>query len=280
MLDCAPAPADLREQAAFRYVHGAIEDGDALNRAFEGVDRCVHLAGASVTVDPRGQAADKIDAFAAGHGRLFDAAVAAGTAVVYASSAAVYGETSGGLIDEDAPTRPVNAHGMDKLAAERTARQNFDRHGLPSIGLRMFNVYGAGQSVRSPYCGVVRLFADRILNGGTAKIFAGGRQVRDFLYIDDAVRFLKTVVEAPLAGAGVVNVCSGIGVTVLDVVRALERATGRKLAVEAVPAGGGVTSSVGNPAKARTLYGFAAETDFDTGVHLVVQALTAGRTDA
>lgn len=116
--------------------------------------------------------------------------------IVYASTAAIYGDCSAGPLCEQRPAAPLSAYGADKQACELHARVAGAVHGIPTIGLRFFNLYGARQDPRSPYSGVITIFADRLANGKPVEIFGDGEQVRDFTYIGDAVAALCRALPA------------------------------------------------------------------------------------
>src|SRR5262249_9647786 len=137
--------------------------------------------------------------------------------VVYASAAAVYGDQGPGPIVEDATPRPISAYGADKLGCELHARVAFGVHGVPTMGLRLFNVYGPRQDPRSAQGGVVPEFATRIAAGMPITIHGDGRQIRDLVHVADVVRILRAgmarLQQQPQAS--VFNVCSGRPTSVL-----------------------------------------------------------------
>lgn len=253
------------------FIEGSASDPVILAEAFRGVARCVHLAGTSVLKDPRQEQVESIQPFMASVEPLFMAAHAAGAGVVYASSAAVYGETRTTPIREDAPLLPISAHGMEKLALE-TCASTYAEKGVASLGLRMFNVFGPGQNPKSPYCGVVRKFADQLLSGTPVTIHGDGSQKRDFVFVDDATDCIVKTIAAPLSGADVVNVCSGEPVTVKDVVSALERVFNRRFVITYKEAAKTmISASVGDPAKGRRAFGFRPFLPFSDAVEFMAQ---------
>ena len=252
------------------FFEGSASDPVILSEAFRGVARCVHLAGTSVLKDPRQEQVESIQPFMASVEPLFMAACAAGADVVYASSAAVYGETRTTPIREDTPLRPISAHGMEKLALETCASRYAEQKGVASLGLRMFNVFGPGQNPKSPYCGVVRKFADQLLNGTPVTIHGDGSQKRDFVFVDDATDCIVKAVAAPWSGADVVNVCSGEPVTVKDVVSALEHVFNRRFVITYKEAAKTmISASVGDPAKGRRVFGFRPSRPFSDAVEFM-----------
>ena len=131
--------------------------------------------------------------------------------VVYASSAAVYGDLGERAAPEDAACAPRTAYGADKLGGEWHARAGYLVHGVPSVGLRFFNVYGPRQDPSSPYSGVISIFASRLAQGLALRIDSDGRQGRDFVHVADVTRHLLAAMrharERP--NATVLNVCTG-----------------------------------------------------------------------
>src|SRR5262249_54431964 len=143
-------------------IEGDVADPAVVQAAMEGVAGCFHLAAiASVERGVR----DWLGTHRAnltGAITVFDAARPTRTPVVYASSAAVYGDVATVPISEEAHCRPLSAYGADKLGCELHARVASHVHGIPTVGLRFFNVYGPRQDPRSPYSGVISIFAERI----------------------------------------------------------------------------------------------------------------------
>ncbi len=202
-------------------------DPALLARAMDGVAGCFHLAAiASVERGVREWREThrvNLSAFVA----LLDAARArGGLPVVYASSAAVYGSHEELPLAETAPTRPLSAYGADKLGCELQARFAGAVHGIPTLGLRFFNVYGPRQDPASPYSGVISIFADRLLRGAPLTVFGDGQQSRDFVHVSAVVAALRAGMAAACAEAPVFNVCAGRSATVLELARALAEACG------------------------------------------------------
>jgi len=105
--------------------------------------------------------------------------------LVYASSSAIYGDLEIGD-DHSSEVDLLSPYATDKYAMELYAKTANKLYKLSSIGLRFFNVYGPRQDPRSPYSGVISIFADRLINGSKIKI-NGGFQTRDFIYVKDVV---------------------------------------------------------------------------------------------
>ena len=137
--------------AAAEVTIGDVADPAAVRDAMSGIDGCFHLAAiASVArsnVDWLGTHRVNL----AGAITVLDAARARRTPVVYASSAAVYGDNPNVPLTEDAVTRPLTAYGADKLGCELHGRVAWHVHRVPNTGVRLFNVYGPRQDPNSPY---------------------------------------------------------------------------------------------------------------------------------
>jgi UDP-glucose 4-epimerase len=142
-------------------IRGDVADLYSVKIAMRDVDGCFHLAAvASVercNLDWPGTHRTNL----AGTVAVFDAARKRSTPVVYASSAAVYGNNPD-VLTEDAVPRPISAYGADKLGCELHGSVAHRVHRVPNCGLRFFNVYGPRQDPNSPYSGVITIFSNRI----------------------------------------------------------------------------------------------------------------------
>ena len=186
--------------------------------------------------------------------------------VVFASSAAVYGDVETLPVDEDAPTRPVSPYGIDKLASEMALDYYAAVHGVPTTALRFFNVYGPRQDPSSPYSGVISIFADRARAGRTLTIFGDGGQTRDFVYVGDVVR---AIVAALGDGNSrlVANVATGAEITVLEFARTVVELCGGKSAIEhAAARPGEILKSRARVDRLRQSLGIVAETRLVDGL--------------
>ena len=105
--------------------------------------------------------------------------------VVFASSAAVFGNTIKIPISENTERKPINPYGMTKLSDELLAKKYADL-GTKIIGLRYFNVYGPRQNI--DYAGVITKFLEKISNKKSPIIFGDGSQTRDFIFVSDVAR--------------------------------------------------------------------------------------------
>ena len=105
--------------------------------------------------------------------------------VVYASSSAVYGNFPIGN-DQKEKFSITSPYAQDKLTVEYYAKTLFEVFNIPSVGLRLFNVYGPGQRSNSPYSAVIPIFINRMLKK-LSVVINGGFQTRDFVYVEDVI---------------------------------------------------------------------------------------------
>jgi UDP-glucose 4-epimerase len=238
------------------FLHGDIGCPDTVSRALDGVEGCFHLAAiASVERGVRDWlGTHRVNL--TGTITILDAirrrSSAAPIPFVYASSAAVYGDAAALPLTETTEAHPLSAYGADKLACELHAAVGSHVHAIPTVGLRFFNVFGPRQDPNSPYSGVISIFCDRLLRDAAVEIYGDGLQTRDFVYVDDVVGALLSAMSHPAQHPAVFNVCSGVPVSVLDLVHTIAGLAGREPEIRFMPPRAGeVRHSVGSRDMAR-----------------------------
>jgi UDP-glucose 4-epimerase len=196
--------------ASLHVIEGDICDARVVAAAVDGVDGIFHEA-ALVSV-PRSVDDPALSCAVNAHGtvRVLDAARRARVRrVVFASSAAVYGDTPTLPVTEIEPVRPLSPYGLDKLYTEQLATLYHALYGLEAVPLRYFNVFGPRQDPSSPYSGVISVFVTRILAGAPITMHGDGEQTRDFVYVDDVVQANMRAMFGPYAGPTPYNVAAG-----------------------------------------------------------------------
>jgi UDP-glucose 4-epimerase len=258
----------LHPEAELRI--GSILDPGALAEAVDGVDAVYHLAAIASVAKCNEDIAASHQVNLGGFVSLIETVLRQPMrpALVFASSAAVYGDTPDIPLGEDSATTPLSPYGADKLGCELHARAAARVHGLKSTGLRFFNVYGPGQDPGSPYSGVISRFARLTSDGSEITIFGDGGQTRDFVFVDD-------VVDALMAAAArtggdlfeVLNVCTGQETSILDLARRLaeiREATPRISHQTERP--GDIRRSLGSPERLARVLGLTPSGDLDSGL--------------
>ena len=119
-------------------------------------------------------------------------------------------------------------YALTKYDQERACLVAGAAYGIPTVALRLFNVYGPGQALSNPYTGVLSNFASRVLNGRAPLIFEDGLQKRDFVSVYDVARACRMALEKPEAAGCALNISSGVAMTVLECAQRTVRALGRR----------------------------------------------------
>jgi len=149
---------------------------------------------------------------------------------IFTSSAAVYGETPSPKNREDMATSPTSPYGVSKLAAENYVKVFNKVYGLETVSLRTFNAYGPRQSFdpQNAYGSVITIFTNRLLKNLPPIIFGDGEQTRDFVYVEDVVQANMLALKSQKCVGEVLNIGSGISVSVNQVANTLKEIMDKK----------------------------------------------------
>jgi UDP-glucose 4-epimerase len=255
------------------FLEGDIRHVPAVQSAVQGVDAIVHLAAvASVQAsvdDPVGTHATNFD----GTLHLLEAARTAGVRrFLYASSAAVYGDNESLPIREDVTPNPLTPYAADKLAGEYYLRFYAAKFGLDTTAFRFFNIFGPRQDPSSPYSGVISIFTDRLAKRQPVTFFGDGLQTRDFVYVVDLAALLADALPSRASAGQVVNVGRGQQSSLLDLIAALERISGRTLGRNHSDVRtGDIRHSCADTTRLRRLFGSVPRTDLVTGLSALLE---------
>ena len=184
---------------------------------------------------------------------------------LYASSSSVYGNSNEvPFKEDDICNNPESYYAATKISNELTAKSYYHVHGIKSIGLRFFTVYGPwGRPDMAPM-----LFANSILNEDEIKVFNYGNQSRDFTYIDDIIEGIYSIVNSKTNyGADVFNIGKGSPDELMEFINQLEMAIGKKAKkrfYEAQP--GDVVVTFASIAKLHRTTGYKPWTNLETGI--------------
>lgn len=161
--------------------------------------------------------------------------VAPGVTVVQTSTRQVYGRPERTPVDETHPTRPVDVNGIDKLACEQLHLLYGAVHGLRVSALRLTNVYGPRQCLRSDGLGFLPVFVRQALDGGTITLYGDGGQRRDCLHVDDVCAALVQAATVPAAAGEVFNIGDAVVHTLREVAEALVAAAATGATITTTP---------------------------------------------
>ncbi|WP_341915328.1 NAD-dependent epimerase/dehydratase family protein [Ferrovibrio terrae] len=260
---------------------GDVADPAMTALAMAGVSGCFHLAAAG-TAASREDWSGSHRINLGGTIAVFDAARRRTVPVVYASAAAVYGDGGDQRQSEMAPTRPLNAYGADKLGCELHGRIAASQHGVPTAGLRFFNVYGPRQDPASPHAGVISLFAACAAAGTALPLHGDGEQQRDFIFVADVAAHLTAAMDRLLerqrdrrpAAAAVFNVCTGQPTRIRDLAALIARLSGQPPRLTMLPPrAGDIRRLLGDPTAAIRHLRVAATTALEDGLRITLTRL-------
>ncbi|MCL7388163.1 MAG: GDP-mannose 4,6-dehydratase [Thaumarchaeota archaeon] len=188
--------------------------------------------------------------------------------LIYASSAAVYGNPIRLPITEDHPTSPLSPYGLSKLMGERYVTSEFIGREKPVI-LRIFNVYGPGQNPE--YAGVITKFMERLSQGDPPIIFGDGEQTRDFIHVDDVVEAFIRSLDTPLNETAVLNVGSGRPFKIIELARMMIRLYGLNVEpIHVPPRPGDVRGSYADISLAKRLLGWNPKISLEEGLRRLI----------
>jgi UDP-glucose 4-epimerase len=260
----SPAPEIIR---------GDLTDAGVVSDAVAGCDLVFHL-GALASVQLGLEQPARMHAVGAtGTLNVLDAASKHGVRrVVYAGSASAYGIPEGEVQSEDTPLCPLSTYAAAKLAGEMYCVAFAASHGVETVRLRFFNIFGPRQRADSPYSGVIAIFAALMAQGKTPTVFGDGLQSRDFTYVGDVVEALGRAASAPPTVSGkVFNVGTGKSVTLLELVDALNRLLGTSLQARHAPARtGDIRHSRADVTRLKQGLGYEARVAFEEGLRATV----------
>jgi UDP-glucose 4-epimerase len=207
--------------ASIDFVEGDLADVATITKLPKQCDAVLHLAGQSSGEMSFDDPVSDLNKNTVSTLNLVRYALSVGpTKLVYASSMSVYGDVPDAPINEDEHVAPLSCYGVSKLAAENYlaifAKQ------LPSVSMRMFNVYGPGQDMKNLRQGMVSIYLAQALASKHVVVKGSLERFRDFVFIDDVVEaWFRAATMAEVSGT-TINIGTGVRTTVaelLDVVK-------------------------------------------------------------
>ncbi|WP_456366158.1 SDR family oxidoreductase [Thermococcus sp.] len=190
--------------------------------------------------------------------------------LIFASSAAVYGDNPNLPLKETERPKPLSPYGVTKVTAEEYLRVYHELYGLPVVALRYFNVFGPRQGFNQ-YAGVISIFINRALAGEPLIIFGDGKQTRDFIYAKDVVKANLLVAERRRANGRVFNVATGKQTSILELaMKVIEIAGANTSIIFDKPRPGDIRHSLADISEIRKL-GFEPEWSLEEGLRKTVE---------
>lgn len=254
--------------ASVEFQQGDITDPASVRQACRGVSAIFHEA-AQVSVPQ--SVKDPFKSYeinVTGTLRMLEGAREAGVKrFVFAASSAAYGNsTELPKVETMLPT-PLSPYASGKVACEHLLQVWGNCHGMRTVALRYFNIFGPRQADDSPYTGVIAIFAKALLEGRQATIYGDGEQTRDFTYIDNVVAANLAAIDRELAPGSLINVGTGQSISVNKLYRAMCEQLGVPCAPRYEdPRAADVLYSVASIDRAKQLLGYEPKIDWKTGL--------------
>ncbi len=250
------------------FVRGDVTNPEDCRRACEGMDYILHHAARVSVAESIERPRETHETNATGTLNLLTAAREEGCRrVVYAGSASAYGDAEEIPQHEDLVPRPLSPYAVAKHTGELYCLMFHALHGLETVVLRYFNIFGPRQDPSSPYSGVIAQFAVRALRGDALTIYGDGEQTRDFVAVENVVQANLAACTSPDAVGRVVNIGCGERVSVNELARAVVGLSGGEVeVVHAAPRPGDIRHSVADIRRARALLGYRPQVTLKEGL--------------
>lgn len=300
------SPLYLLIKDKVEFIKGDVTNRSDWEKAIEGIDVIVHLAAETGTGQSMYRIEKYSHVNSDGTALMYDVLVNQPNSVkkvVLASSRAVYGEgkyehpdlgivypksrnpkdMEAGIFDligddrkilkpiptdEDSKISPASVYAVTKFNQEQLTETVCDSIGIDYVILRYQNVYGAGQSMKNPYTGILSVFSTQIISGKKINVFEDGLPSRDFVEVSDVVEATFRSIFSEKANRSIINVGTGKPTTVVDVAEALMNAFGKRTELEI--SGdfriGDIRYNVADLTKMKQLLDFEPKIDFDEGI--------------
>ena len=259
---------------------GSILDYETVQNAMFGMRNCVMLAAqvsAALSVElPYESATSNILGFI---NVLQSARALRLYRLVYASSAAVYGDCSNLPLEETEAVRPINPYGLEKHVDELYADLYSRQYDLNTLGLRFFNVYGPRQDPSSLYSGVISKFLQKLSANRSPQIFGDGKQTRDYIHVSDVAQACLKALQSDYRG--VCNVATEKRIDLLRMVKILGEAVGTTVEPEfSSQRVGDIRHSCGSAARLRDVLQYSASVSLEQGLTELADDYQRQRTSA
>ena len=257
-----------------RFLRGDAARLEMCRRAMQGVDYVLHQA--AVTSVPR-STRNPVAAHQANVTGTLNILLAAREAkvrrVVFAGSTAAYGDATELPTHEAVLPRPLSAYAASKLAGEAYCQAFWRTHGLETVVLRYFNIFGPRQSLESQYGAVVPLFIAAALRGEPPVIYGDGGQTRDFTFVKNVVEANLLACHAPAeqAAGEVFNIGYGTAISIQELWRLVAKLVGVEMEPQYDAArAGDVRHSVASITRANERLGYIPMVNLEEGLQLTV----------
>ena len=256
------------EDGTIEFFQGDIRDGKLVNKLVRSVNAVVHLAAiSSMPISVKNPFLTN-DVNVNGTLNLLNACVNANVQkFIFISSCAVYGEPSCLPINEKYQAQPLSPYAASKVAGEAYCKAFSEVHGLETVVLRLFNVYGSRQREEDTYSGVITKFVNNLICGKPLVVYGDGNQTRDFVYVEDVAEAVWLALERGNANGEAFNIGSGRSTSINELARLLIEIFGVEAEIVYEKARvGDLKQSYADIAKAEKVLGYKPKMELERGL--------------
>jgi UDP-glucose 4-epimerase len=246
-----------------KFFQADIRDYKKIEKILNSVDGIFHEAALTIVQESFSKPKEYHDVNVIGTENILKIGKKFNIKVVFASSSSVYGNVETIPITENFLCEPINPYGQTKLDDEILAKK-YSEDGLKVIGLRYFNIYGHGQT--GTYAGVITKFMNQLENRKSPMIFGDGKQLRDFIFVEDVAEANLAAMESSVKN-GFFNIGTGITTTITEIADLMTKLYNLKLKSEYLPAlKGDVKSSQASISLSSKLLNWKYNTNLEDGL--------------
>jgi UDP-glucose 4-epimerase len=267
---------ELIDNQHVEFIKGSVTDFELLIKILKGVDYVFHLAAIPSVIQSISQPQLTNSVNLDGSVNVLVASKENQVKkVIFASSAAVYGNTEIIPIKEDNQTHPESPYGAQKLGGEHYLRVFYEVYGLATTSLRYFNVFGPNQDPGSQYSGVIPKFISAISRNSKPTIYGDGNQTRDFIYVGDVIQANLLAAEISKSNGKTVNIACGMQTSINDLAETIINLMGKKIEpVHAPQRKGEIFRSFADISFAQQILGFKPSFSLEKGLSVTIEHFT------
>ncbi len=258
---------NLPEHPRLTFYEGSVTDKSLLSEILHDVDAVVHLAAIVSVPESFENPSECFEVNTLGLMGLLEIGRRKKLKkIVYASSAAVYGDAVHTPIKITTPAAPLSPYGFAKKHGEDILAILGKEYGIAGVAMRYFNVYGPRQSANSSYASAIPIFISRALKNEDIIIFGDGSQTRDFIFVDDIVKYNYFALINDIT-PGVYNIGTGNSPTVLETAKLILQLSGSKGKIRFTSGRkGDIVKSEIDPSETFEAFGFMPEYSLKQGL--------------
>ena len=259
---------DLVEDNFISFVSGSIMDKELLKKTFKNADYIFHLAAIPSISESIEDPFHTSEINVAGTINILYASLMNDIKkVIFASSAAIYGNMVDVPNKENMIPYPTSPYAIQKLSGEHYCRIFYEIYGLPTTSLRYYNVYGPNQNPYSDYAAVIPKFINNVIKNESPIIFGDGNQTRDFIFVQDIVEANLLAAENKASNGKSINIATGKAISIGGLAQEIISTAAKTIRPKYVKARkGDIRHSLGDVSLAKEILGFEAKCSLKKGL--------------